>query len=332
MRRDGGNEEMKREWGRDEVVRSTWASGGARRLIYGQMQEDAEIERRAFAGLGRVFCIASGGNTALALAGEHEVVACDWNPVQLQYAQARANGAMPRRGDAERTLEMARQMAPAVGWRRGVVERFLRMNDVEEQAWFWRAELDTAMFRACLDLLLSRAAMRLIYARRFLWCLPPNFGVVMRGRLARGFATHANASNPYARALLRGEMMDLPQPEDVQLRFVLGDAAAYLESCEPGSFDGFALSNILDGADEGYTQRLARAVRKAASKDAKVVLRSFREPWPELKKNQAERDRALLWGVVDVRPASEFTGEWGAAIRVAQMVRAAVPVAGVILP
>jgi S-adenosylmethionine:diacylglycerol 3-amino-3-carboxypropyl transferase len=286
--------------------------GGAHRLIFGQMHEDPEVEREAFAGMGRVFCIASGGNTAMHLAKEHEVVACDLNPVQLQYAQARANGAMPRRGDAERAMEMARQLAPLVGWRRGLVEQFLAMTDVEEQATFWRVHLETTLFKACFSLLLSHAAMRLIYAKEFLKCLPPHFGEVMRARLARGFATHPNATNPYARSLLRGEMMDLPRVPNARIRFVLGDAASYLESRAAGSLDGFALSNILDGADRLYARRLAQAVRNAASENAKVVIRSFREPGPDLKTNLAHRDRSLLWGVVDVRPAKEFTGECGA--------------------
>lgn len=304
--------------GRGISLGTAWESGnlkgkGGHRLIFGQMHEDAEIERAAFEGLGRVFCIASAGDMGLALAGEHEVVACDLNPVQVQYAQARMNGAMPRRGDAERAMDMARQLAPVVGWRRGLVEQFLAMEDVEEQATFWRVYLDNAMFRGCFGLLLSRGAMRLIYAKEFLECLPPFLGEVMRARLARGFATHANAGNPYARALLRGEMMDMRRPYGSRIRFVLGDAASYLESCDAGSFDGFALSNILDGADAGYARRLARAVRNAASAEAKVVMRSFGEPGPGLTTNQAERDRSLLWGVVDVRPAKEFTGEWDAA-------------------
>ncbi len=324
--------------GRGISLGTAWESGnlqgnaGANRLIFGQMHEDAAVERGAFAGLGRVFCIASAGDTALALAGEHEVVACDLNPVQLQYAQARMNGAMPRRGDAERAMEMARQLAPVVGWRRALVDEFLQMTDVEEQATFWRVHLDNAMFRGCFGLLLSRAAMRLIYANQFLECLPSHFGEVMRARLARGFAAHANAENPYARALLKGEMMDARWPYGAQIRFVLGDAASYLESCPAGSFDGFALSNILDGADAAYSGRLARAVCKAASKDAKVVLRSFREPWPELKTNQAERERALIWGMVDVRRVKDLTDDWGAATRAGQAARTVFPVVAGVLP
>ena len=324
--------------GRGISLGTAWETGnlkgkrGGHRLVFGQMHEDPEVEQEAFAGAGRIFCIASGGNTALHLAGEHEVVACDLNPVQLQYAQARANGAMQRRGDAERAMEMARQLAPLVGWQRKLLQQFLEMTDVEEQATFWRVHLDTTVFRACFDLLLSRAAMRLIYAKKFLECLPPYFGEVMRGRLARGFATHPNATNPYARVLLRGEMIDVRRPYNAQLRFVLGDAASYLESCPAGSFDGFALSNILDGADASYARRLASAVRNAASSEAKVVIRSFSEPDPELKTNQAVRDRSLLWGVVDVRPAREFTGEYGTATRAGQVDRVAVPAVAAVLP
>ena len=47
--------------------------------------------------------------------------------------------------------------------------------------------------------------------------------------------------------------------------------------------------------------RLARAVRRAATDDAVIVLRSFAEPPQGLSTNRAECDRSMLWGVVDVR-------------------------------
>jgi hypothetical protein len=156
------------------------------------------------------------------------------------------------------------------------------------------------------DTLLSPAILRLVYARQFLSFLPAPFGPVLRGRMERAFARHANATNPYARALFLGEPTPRFQPEISHIDFVLGDAASYLESCEAGSFDAFTLSNILDGAEASYRERLSLAVRHAAARDAVVILRSFGEPPTNLVENHAARDRSMLWGLVDIRNASSF--------------------------
>jgi hypothetical protein len=270
------------------------------------MYEDAEIERAAFQGKGRVFCIASAGATALALADQHEVIACDINPTQLAYAERRARGGPTETGDAERAMNFARAFMPLVGWRAKVVRTFLALSNLSEQMAFWKKHLDTRRFRAGFDTLMSRAVLRSVYAPHFLSFLPSRFGSVLRKRLERGFARHQNISNPYARALLLGETNEEPERGSSNIRFFLADAASWLESCPAQFFDGFALSNILDGAEPAYHSRLSRAVCRAATEEAVVVLRSFTEPPPGLDGNHAECDRSMLWGVVDVRSVQTF--------------------------
>lgn len=287
-------------------LETAWQTGrlgranGPHRLLFGHMHEDAEIERVAFAGKRRVFCIASAGCTAARLCDQHDVVACDINPIQLAYAERRLQGAAAQLGDAERAMAFARIFMPLVGWGASVIRAFLALCDGEEQVAFWREHLDTGRFRASFDLLMSPAVLRTVYAPRFLSFLPPKFGSVLRARLERGFARHANATNPYARALLLGETNHDFPPSVSQVRFVLGDAASYLETCARRSFDGFSLSNILDGAEPSYRSRLSQAVRHAADEEAVVVLRSFSEPPPGFDRNHAECDRSMLWGVVEV--------------------------------
>ena len=279
---------------------------GSHRLLFGRMHEDVEIERAAFRGKHRVFCIASAGCIASQLADEHEVIACDINPIQLAYAARRLQGANPELGDAERAMAFARTFMPLVGWRAGVVRSFLSLSDVSQQLAFWRENLDTRRFRAGFDILMSPAVLRVMYAPQFLSFLPPKFGAVLRRRLQRGFASHPNATNPYTRALLLGETSAQPKPQSESVHFVLADAAYYLESCAAASFDAFTLSNILDGAEPAYCDRLSRAVRHAATEKAVAVLRSFAEPETATATNRAADDRAMLWGIVDVRPAKSF--------------------------
>jgi len=283
------------------------ARGGPSKVLFGRMYEDASIEAGAFRPGSRVFCIASAGCTAMHLAPRHEVVAVDINPVQIAYAGRRFAGEPAVRGAAERVMAFGRAFAPAVGWSWASLRAFLELDDPKEQIAYWRRHLDTWRFRAALDGLFSLTSLRAVYAAPFLEFLPPRLGAVMRGRMERCFARHPNRSNPYARALLLGELSDEePPPEAKEIRLVHADAAAFLEGEPAGSFDGFALSNILDGADAAYEGRLVAAVKRAGAPDAIAVLRSFREAPSVLPTNRAAEDRAMLWGIVDVKPAANL--------------------------
>ena len=122
--------------------------------------------------------------------------------------------------------------------------------------------------------------------------------------MERCFALHSNLTNLYARALFLGEVSFHFNPLELgEIQLVQADAATFLERQPEGSFDGFALSNILDGANGAYGRRLSAAVKRAAAPGAVVVRRSFREPLVAVPTNHAAEDRAMLWGIVDVRPA-----------------------------
>ena len=281
------------------------AGRGPPRVLFGRVYEDAEVERAAFVEGARVFCIASAGCTAIALSSRHEVVAVDINPAQLDYAARRIAGAPMVRGTAERVMGFGRALLPLAGWRPSVVRAFLDLDDPAVQVEFWRTHLDTRRFRAALDALFSVATLRAAYAPHLLALLPPRFGAVMRARMERCFARHPNRTNPFARALLAGELASAPLPPEARrIRLVRADAAGFLEEAVPGSFDAFSLSNILDGAGEVYRTRLHAAVARAAAPGAVVVSRSFAEPSAGAEFNRAADDRSMLWGIVDVRPVA----------------------------
>ena len=280
---------------------------GPRQVLFGRMYEDASIELDAFRPGSRVLCIASAGCTAMKLAPHHEVVAVDINPVQLAYAERRLNGDPGFRGRAERVMDFARFFAPLAGWWPSRVRAFVELDDPAEQMEYWQQQLNTWRFRAALNGLFSVTALRSVYSSPLLDFLPKRLGVVMRTRMERCFASHPNRTNPYARSLLLGELSpDLPPREAKDIRLVHADAAGFLENEPPASFDGFTLSNILDGADEAYRQRLFAAIKRAAAPMATTVLRSFSDADASSPANRATDDRAMLWGSVLVRPAAEL--------------------------
>lgn len=279
---------------------------GQKRILFGRMYEDPTIEGQAFPAGARVLCIASAGCTARHLAASHEVVAVDINPVQLAYARRRLAGEPVEIGTAEHVMAAFRKLLPVAGLGRAELRAFLDLDELEPQIEAWR-RLCTRRFRLGLDALLSMTGLRVVYASPFLQMLPPRFGRVLLGRLERGFARHPNRGNPYARALFLGDAgPDEARAATGRIELVCADVAEHLEAQPEGSFGGFTLSNILDGASEGYRARLFAAVRRASTPDGIVVLRSFAEPGAGLHDDAAATDRSMLWGVVQIRRAREL--------------------------
>jgi S-adenosylmethionine:diacylglycerol 3-amino-3-carboxypropyl transferase len=288
-----------------------WSAGrldgakGPPRVLFGRMYEDPRIEQAAFAPGGRVVCIASAGCTAMHLSGDHEVVAVDINPAQVDYASRRIAGMPMAPGSAEKLMRLGRALFPLAGWHAARLREFVALDDPAMQAIVWKREFDTRRFRVGLDMLLSPATLRAGYSSRLVASLPARFAEVMRSRMERCFARHPNRTNPFVRALLLGETSDdAPTPRAAAIRVARADAAEFLEQGPEQGFDGFTLSNILDGADGGYRERLFRAVARAAKPGAVAVLRSFAEPSTASAANRAIDDRSMLWGVVQVSPAA----------------------------
>jgi len=275
-------------------------------LTFGQTYEDSGIELQAFRPRSRVFCIAGAGYTARALAeAGHYVTAVDINPLQLGYAQSRAAGGALRMGIAERLLAFGRNLARLAGWSTGKLTDFLNLSDPGEQVEYWDRRLDTRALRVAVDTLFAPRLLGICYGGPFIESLPQDFGLRLRQRLRRTWATHSNRSNPYAPSLLLGRPPVEPNAPEFPIQFVCADAADFLECCHPAAFDGFSLSNIGDGVSPEYLCRLRVAIDHAAAQNAIVVARTFAEPGADTLVNWAPQDRSLLWGVVEVSRTTE---------------------------
>ena len=291
-----------------EPVTSPWSRGRLdgrplpATLLFGRMHEDWTIETSVFAPGSRVFCIASAGCTAMALAGRgFRVTAVDINPAQVEYVQKRLAGAPLAAGQVEKLWERARRAMRWLGWPERTLRAFLELDAPDDQIRFWREHLDTARLRVALGTALHPWLLRLVYPADFVQAVPRIFALVLRRRLERGWATHPNRTNPYAWEMLLGCEPPSSVPiASASIALVCADAAQFLEDCPAESFDGLTLSNILDGTGSDYRERLLRAVRRAAAPGALLVLRSFAEPENEDADRRARQDRALIWGSLRV--------------------------------
>jgi len=294
------------------VPASPWTAGrlgtrGRPRLLFGATYEDAALDAEILRSCRRVFAIGAAGDTAMRLAGDaRRVTAVDVNPAQVAYLRDRMRGGQRRRGAAERLVAAARWLSPAAGWTPRRVEEFLRCCDLPSQLRYFDRRLDTRRFRALVDAGLSPAALLRTYHPAFVGFLPAAFGAALRARLARGIATHPNATNPYARLLFAGQPPVVPPPPSGSLQVRHAEAIRFLATQPRGAFDGFTLSNLLDGPGPAFRSSLAEAVARAGAPAAPVVLRTLRAAVDADGVLWATRDRSMIWGAVIVTAAREL--------------------------
>jgi hypothetical protein len=270
------------------------------RLVFGRMYEDAEVDAGVLPP-GRVLCVASAGDTALRLAADgREVVAVDVNRAQVRYVRDRLAGGPAVPGSVERMLRRSRRVLQATAWRGADLPAFCALDDLAEQRRRWQRQFDTRTFRAVLAAALSPVSVRGAGFGAFTGGVG-RFDTLMRARLLDGLGRHPNRTNPYLAALLLDVPAPVPAPAPTgSVRVHCADLVEYLESEPAGSFAGFSLSNVVDGAPTQYCRRLSAAVRRASAPGAVAIWRTFRRGATADEREWAARDRGLLWGGVRI--------------------------------
>ena len=295
---------------RPAATRWRWSSLGlgssGARLAFGRMHEDASIELGSLRG--RIVCVASAGDTAIALAAAdpmNRVTAIDVNPAQIAYVRGRLAGGRSRPGWVDRTMGLGRQLS---GWSPAESRAFVELGDVDVQAQTWRSRFDTVRFRSVLAASVTPLGLLLAGPSRR---IPARMDRIVCDRLRRGFARTPNRTNPYASLLVLGvSRTPIQRPPTSALDLLVGDVAAHLEGAPRRSIDGFSLSNIADATSPRYQARLFRAVERAAAPGAIVVLRSFAEPHSADEADWAARDRSHIWGRIHVGPVDSLVEGW----------------------
>ena len=241
------------------------------------------------------------------LAPHHEVVAVDINPVQLAYAERRFDGDPGFRGRAERIMDFMRFFGPVAGWWPSRVRAFLELDDPSTNGVLATGAQYLALSRR------PRCALFRDGASLGLRALASSISCRNDSEPScAGAWSAASNGTPIARTSTRVPCYwaSCPPSPLPRRRRTFGSYTrtprSFSRTKPPASFDGFTLSNILDGVDDAYRQRLLAAVKRAAAPGAATVLRSFGDTSAKSPANRAADDRAMLWGSVLVRPAAEL--------------------------
>lgn len=196
--------------------------------------------------------------------------------------------------------------------RRRLRELFLART-VEEQRAIYDARFDTRLWRLSVRLLCNRLFFRLLLRDpsyyRFA-AVPGGVGRYLLERVAHSFRSHLLRENHFLALLafgrypgpecypryLRRESYEAVRAGLDRVRIVTARLERFLEEeAEPGSFDGFSLSDVSGWTDEAGFERLLRAIAGAARPGARYCWRNFlaKRPIAPVVAALFEKDEAL---------------------------------------
>ncbi len=282
------------------------------RLRFGQVREDAAIERGLAARHGavrRAVVIASGGCTALSLldlVGER-LSGVDISPAQVEFVERKARlmrelnldefrvalfgeSGMQNAGRIDGVLGLLRRLLFATVHSRGFVEDFLTMDCPAAQAERFKTGWDSWRWRAATAVAFIGLALRVGFDREVAAALPDSFAELIRDRVRRVLTQFPLKTNGYAWQTFLGrnapgddglpffaraaEFERLKAGLDC-LRLECGDIEAWLARQPARSLDFFALSNVLELTGPGRAEGLLREVERTAASGAVVCLRAI---------------------------------------------------------
>ena len=198
------------------------------------------------------------------------------------------------------------------------IRRLLACATLGEQRALYRREWDNRRWRLLFWALLNRAVFRRAYDPAFFRHVEnPSFAEHFHGLIGHVLTEVPVSDNYFVHHMLTGAYPEDPgglppylQPDGAAVvaagvdRLSLVDASygAYLATCEDGSIDAFALSNICEWLDASQIDELFAEIVRTAAPGARLVFRNFvgwtevPERWADVVVEDRARGEALVAG------------------------------------
>jgi S-adenosylmethionine-diacylglycerol 3-amino-3-carboxypropyl transferase len=197
-----------------------------------------------------------------------------------------------RAGKSERFIGLVATIAARAVVRSGGIDAMLDAQTVDAQREIFARAWAGWRWRTFFSVLLNRWAFARAYRPSFFKHVEnPSFARHFRGLAERALTELPTRDNYFLHEMFTGrypvrEPLGVPPyltPRGVArvadagqtLSLVDGSMTRYLQSCEPGSIDGFALSNIAEWLDAGELDALFGEVARTARPGARVIFRNF---------------------------------------------------------